>query len=205
MELNRVEGDMEVKLELDDHTVSDAWCIGTMFRGFEQILLGRDPADSLVIAPRICGICSTSQLYAAVSALETAYQQPIAANGTRIRNLCLMAESVMSDARHSFLMFAPDFCNAAYAGHPLHDRVIELFEPPCARDGRADEADPGDRHRLRRRVAAFDVHDARRGDLRARRGSPAGMRRRDRRLPGLVRAFGARLLKRGVARARDRR
>jgi hydrogenase large subunit len=129
MELNRVEGDMEVKLELEGHTVTDAWCVGTMFRGFEQILVGRAPADALVIAPRICGICSTSQLYAATSALETAYKQPIAANGTRIRNLCLMAESVMSDARHSFLMFAPDFCNPAYADHPLHDRVVELFQP----------------------------------------------------------------------------
>jgi hydrogenase large subunit len=130
MELNRVEGDMEVKLELDGHTVTDAWCVGTMFRGFEQILAGRDPGDALVIAPRICGICSTSQLYAATSALETAYDQPIAPNGTRIRNLCLMAESVMSDARHSFLMFAPDFCNPAYADHPLRDRAVELFEPP---------------------------------------------------------------------------
>ena len=40
MELNRVEGDMEVRLELDGHTVTDAWCVGTMFRGFEQILVG---------------------------------------------------------------------------------------------------------------------------------------------------------------------
>ena len=130
VDLNRVEGDMEVRLELDGHTVTDAWCVGTMFRGFEQILVGRDPGDSLVIAPRICGICTTSQLYAAVTALETAYQAPIAPNGTRIRNLCLMAESVMSDARHTFLMFTPDFCNAAYADHPLYSRVMELFEPP---------------------------------------------------------------------------
>jgi hydrogenase large subunit len=130
MELNRVEGDMEVRLELDGNTVTDAWCVGTMFRGFEQILVGRDPADSLVIAPRICGICSTSQLYAATSALETAYETPIAANGTRIRNLCLMAESVMSDARHTFLMFTPDFCNPAYLEHPLAATVHELFEPP---------------------------------------------------------------------------
>jgi uptake hydrogenase large subunit len=130
MELNRVEGDMEVRLELAGHDVTDAWCVGTMFRGFEQILAGRDPGDALVIAPRICGICSTSQLYAAASALETAYGLPIAANGTRIRNLCLMAESVMSDARHTFLMFTPDFCNPAYAGHPLSGTVHELFEPP---------------------------------------------------------------------------
>jgi uptake hydrogenase large subunit len=93
MDLNRVEGDMEVRLELAGHTVTDAWCVGTMFRGFEQILVGRDPEDALVIAPRICGICSTSQLYAATSAPETAYGTPIAPNGTRIRNLCLMAES----------------------------------------------------------------------------------------------------------------
>ena len=130
MELNRVEGDMEVRLELEGNTVTDAWCVGTMFRGFEQILAGRDPGDALVIAPRICGICSTSQLYAAASALETAYGLPIAPNGTRIRNLCLMAESVMSDARHTFLMFTPDFCNSAYSAHPLYPRVNELFEPP---------------------------------------------------------------------------
>src|SRR5262249_56123877 len=101
MDLNRVEGDVEIKLEVEGHTVVDAWCIGTTYRGYEQILLGRDPKDVLVISPRICGICSTSQLYAAVTALEVAYQSPIAPNGTRIRNLCLMAESVMNDARHT--------------------------------------------------------------------------------------------------------
>jgi len=111
MDLNRVEGDVEIKLEVDGNMVTDAWCVGTTYRGFEQILVGRDPKDALVITPRICGICSTSQLYAATSALEVAFQSPLAPNGTRIRNLCLMAEGVMSDARHTFLMFAPDLCN----------------------------------------------------------------------------------------------
>ena len=130
MEINRVEGDMEIQVEVEGGVVTDAWCSGTMFRGYEQILTGRDPADALVITPRICGICSTSHLYSATSALETAYSTPIAPNGTRIRNLCLMAESVMSDARHTFLMFAPDLCNEAYAGHPLYERVVELFAAP---------------------------------------------------------------------------
>src|SRR5262245_61206436 len=101
-----------------------------MYQSFEQILLRRDPKDALVITPRICGICSTSQLYAATSALEMAFQSPLAPNGTRIRNLCLMAESVMSDARHTFLMFAPDLCNEAYRGQPLYDEALALFEPP---------------------------------------------------------------------------
>ena len=130
MDLNRVEGDMEVRLELDGHTVTDAWCVGTMFRGFEQILVGRDPGDALVIAPRICGICThLAALRRGVRAGD-GLRRRIAPNGTRIRNLCLMAESVMSDARHTFLMFAPDFCNPAYRDHPLYDRVMELFEPP---------------------------------------------------------------------------
>jgi Ni,Fe-hydrogenase I large subunit len=81
MDLNRVEGDREVRLELAGDIVTDAWCVGTMFRGFEQILEGRDPEDALVIAPRICGICSTSQLHVATSALETAYASPIAPKG----------------------------------------------------------------------------------------------------------------------------
>jgi hydrogenase large subunit len=130
MEMNRVEGDLEIELELDDHVITDAWCVGKMYRGFEQLLNGRDPNDALVIVPRICGICSTSQLHAATTALEVAYQTPIAPNGTRIRNLCLMAESVLSDARHTFLMFAPDFCNPAYRTNPLYPRAVELFEPP---------------------------------------------------------------------------
>lgn len=130
MDMNRVEGDLEIKIEVDGNTVTDAWCVGTMYRGYEQILVGRDPKDALVITPRICGICSTSQLYAATSALEVAFQSPLAPNGTRIRNLCLMAEAVMSDARHTFLMFAPDFCNPAYRSHPLYTEALDLFEPP---------------------------------------------------------------------------
>jgi hypothetical protein len=130
MEVNRVEGDMEIQVEVEGGVVTDAWCSGTMFRGYEQILTGRDPADALVITPRICGICSASHLYSATSALEMAYSTPIAPNGTRIRNLWLMAESVMSDARHTFLMFAPDLCKVAYAGHPLCEQVTELFAAP---------------------------------------------------------------------------
>jgi hydrogenase large subunit len=105
--MNRVEGDVEIRLEVDGHTIVDAWCAGTTFRGYEQILIGRDPKDVLVIAPRISGICSTSQLYAATTALEVAFQSPIAPNGIRIRNLCLMAESIMNDARHTFVGFKP--------------------------------------------------------------------------------------------------
>ena len=165
LDMNRVEGDLQIKLEVEGNTVTDAWCIGSMYRGYEQVLIGREPTDALVFGPRICGICSTSHLYAAALALEDASQLPVTANATRIRNLCLMAEAVMNDARHTFLMFAPDFCNPAYKRHPLFEAVLAAFEPPfrgrLAREMRTEyKAHPGDNRSIWGAMAAFHLHDA---------------------------------------------
>lgn len=129
VDLNRVEGDLQLKLEIDDGQVTDAWTVGTMYRGFEQLLIGRAPMDSLVITPRVCGICGTAHLYAAVTALEKAMQCAIGPNGTRVRNACLAAEEIQSDTRHAFLMFTIDLCNAQYKDRPLYAEVVEAFEP----------------------------------------------------------------------------
>ena len=96
---------------------------------FLRVISGLLHSSSVAAVPP-WRICSTSQLYAATLALESASQMPVAPNGTRIRNLCLMAEAVMNDARHTFLMFAPDFCNPAYKQHPLYDTMLAAFEPP---------------------------------------------------------------------------
>ena len=127
IDLNRVEGDLEVQLDVEDNMVRDSWCVGTMYRGYEQVLVGRAPSDVLVIVPRICGICSTAQLYAGVRALEDAYDIQPAPNGVRVRNLCLMAEAVMNDARQTFVMFCPDFCHPAYRSHPLYEQDGDGF------------------------------------------------------------------------------
>ena len=37
--MNRVEGDLQIKLEVEKNTVTDAWCIGSMYRGYEQVLI----------------------------------------------------------------------------------------------------------------------------------------------------------------------
>ncbi len=129
-EMNRVEGDLDVQLDVESNVVRDSWCVGTMYRGYEQVLVGRAPSDVLVIVPRICGICSTSHLYAGVRALEDAWGVQPAPNGVRVRNLCLLAEAVMNDIRQTFLMFCPDFCDPIYRDHPLYQRIVEAFEPP---------------------------------------------------------------------------
>lgn len=128
--MNRVEGDLEIRAELRDGVVEDAFCAGTMYRGFETILVGRAACDGLVIAPRICGICSTSHLTAAARALDMISGAPPPPDAVRIRNLALMAEHLQSDMRQAFLMFAVDFPNPAYAAlGPLHAEAVRRYEP----------------------------------------------------------------------------
>lgn len=129
IDLNRVEGDLEFQLDLEDGIVVDARCIGTLYRGFEQILIGRAPRDALVITPRVCGICGTAHLYAATLALEQLAGITPPPHAVHIRNLCLMTETLQSDLRQTFLFFTPDFCNTAYTGHPLAASLAEAFAP----------------------------------------------------------------------------
>lgn len=129
LDLNRVEGDLTFQLDIHDQTVRDARCIGSMYRGFEQIMVGRAPTDSLVITPRICGICGTAHLNAAVLALEQIAQLAVPPHAVRIRNLCMMAETVQSDLRQSFLFFTADFCHPKYADRPFYAAAQAAFLP----------------------------------------------------------------------------
>jgi len=129
MPVNRVEGDLDLKVEVADKYVVEAWCSGTMFRGFEQILVGRGPLDGLVITPRVCGICGTAHLTAASRALDAIAGAEVPDNGLRLRNVALMAEHIQSDVRHGFLMFTADFANSAYRKHPLYEEAVRRYEP----------------------------------------------------------------------------
>ncbi|MEY8879673.1 MAG: nickel-dependent hydrogenase large subunit [Leptothrix sp. (in: b-proteobacteria)] len=129
VDLNRVEGDLTIQVVLEDGVVTEARTAGTMYRGFEQILVGRAPRDAMVITPRVCGICGTAHLYAGVLALEQIWATPVPPQAARIRNLCLIAEGLQNDLRQTFLFFTPDFCHPRYAAHPLFDALTRAFEP----------------------------------------------------------------------------
>lgn len=125
--LNRVEGDLEVRVELEDSVVTNAWCAGTMYRGFERIMLGRAPLDGLVVTPRVCGICSTAHLTAAARALDALSCAEIPPDAVRVRNVALMIENAQSDVRHAFLLWAVDFTSPIHAEHPLHAEAVRRY------------------------------------------------------------------------------
>jgi len=128
--LNRVEGDLEIKVNIEEGLISRAWSSGTMYRGFENMMSGRGVLDGLVLTPRICGICSLSHLTAAVEALEDISGTKPPDNARRLRNLALMVEMLQSDIRQSILMFMVDFADQkAYASHPLISQAHARYAP----------------------------------------------------------------------------
>ena len=127
--LNRVEGDIEIHFELDEkNRVREARCVGTLYRGIENLMTGRAPLDSLVITPRICGICTTAHLHAAAKALDMAYAISVPDNARRLRNITLLVEQVQNDLRHLFLLFMPDFTSPRYKEQPLQAEAVRRYQ-----------------------------------------------------------------------------
>jgi uptake hydrogenase large subunit len=126
--LNRVEGDLEIQLEIEDGMVCDARSIGTMYRGIENLMAGRRPMDSLVITPRICGICTTAHLNAAAKALDMAYEAQVPDNAQRLRNVTLMVEQLQNDIRHAVFLFMPDLAHPRYADQPLYAEAVQRYQ-----------------------------------------------------------------------------
>jgi hydrogenase large subunit len=124
---NRVEGDLEVALDLENGRIRSAQVNSPLFRGFEQIMVGRAPLDALAIVPRICGICSVAQSAAAASALAEAMGIVPTVNGKISRNLICATENLADHLTHFYLFFMPDFARPAYAGRSWHDAVAQRF------------------------------------------------------------------------------
>ena len=116
IELNpvtRIEGHLSVKLEVEDGKVASASVAGEMFRGFEKILLGRDPLDAQHITQRICGVCPVEHGMASVMAQEMIYQLTPPPNGVLARNLIQAANFMMSHISHFYLLSGLDFVDVA--------------------------------------------------------------------------------------------
>ncbi len=124
---NRVEGDLEVSLDIADGEIRSAQVSSSLYRGFENMLIGRDPLDALVLVPRICGICSVAQSAAAAAALAAAAGIAMPANGRLAQNLIQATENIADHLTHFYCFFMPDFAREQYAGEPWHAAVAARF------------------------------------------------------------------------------
>jgi uptake hydrogenase large subunit len=125
--VGRVEGDLDVKVYMENGVVTRAHTQAAMFRGFEQIMAGKDPQSGLVVTPRICGICGGSHLYCASSALDTAWQTSLPPNALLLRAIGQATETIQSIPRWFYAIFATDMANKKFANKPLYAEVVKRF------------------------------------------------------------------------------
>lgn len=136
--VTRIEGHLKVDVAIDTvdgvQQVTDVRTIGTLFRGFEKILEGRDPRDAPLITSRICGVCPTSHAQAAVLALDQAAGLSVPASGRVLRNLVHGACFLESHILHFYLLSLPDY---------IHGLGMPPWTPGIAMDRRVDKSSAG--------------------------------------------------------------
>ncbi len=107
--MTRIEGHLKVEAVVEDGEVVEARVGGTLYRGLEQILAGRDPLDAVQITQRICGVCPTAHALASSQCLDNALGIVPPHNGRIIRNLIQGANYIQSHILHFYHLVALDF------------------------------------------------------------------------------------------------
>ncbi len=97
-----------------DH-IESAYSSGTMVRGIEIILRGRDPRDAWAFTQRICGVCTLVHGIASVRAVEDALDYEIPPNANLIRNLMIGAQYIHDHVMHFYHLHALDWVDVVSA------------------------------------------------------------------------------------------
>ena len=114
--ITRIEGHLRIEAELaGDGSIQNAYSSGTMVRGIELILKGRDPREAWAFAQRICGVCTLVHGLASVRAVENALGYDIPANAQLIRNLMVGAQYVHDHIMHFYHLHALDWVDVVSA------------------------------------------------------------------------------------------
>ncbi|GAB4368123.1 MAG: nickel-dependent hydrogenase large subunit [Calditrichia bacterium] len=107
--MTRIEGHLDIEAVVENGKVVDAKCKGTLYRGFEQILVGRNPVDAIQITQRFCGVCPTPHAIASSQALENAFGIMPPPNGRVIRNIMQGSNTIQSHVLHFYHLASLDY------------------------------------------------------------------------------------------------
>jgi hydrogenase large subunit len=108
--ITRIEGHLRIEAELDaSNTITQAYSSGTMVRGIEIILRGRDPRDAWAFAQRACGVCTTVHSFASIRAVEDALDIQIPTAANLMRNLMIAQQYAHDHVMHFYHLHALDW------------------------------------------------------------------------------------------------
>ncbi len=113
--ITRIEGHLRVEAVVENGVITDAYSSGTMVRGFEKILKGRDPRDAWAFTERACGVCTTVHALASVRTVENALDITVPVNAELIRNIMFCTQYVQDHVVHFYHLHALDWVDVVSA------------------------------------------------------------------------------------------
>jgi hydrogenase large subunit len=113
--VTRIEGHLRIEAVVDNGVITDAYSAGTMVRGLEKILIGRDPRDAWAITERVCGVCTTVHALASVRAVEDALGISVPPTAELIRNIMATTQYVQDHVIHFYHLHALDWVDIVNA------------------------------------------------------------------------------------------
>jgi hydrogenase large subunit len=113
--ITRIEGHLRIEAVIENGRITDAFSSGTMVRGFEKILKGRDPRDAWAFTERACGVCTTVHALASVRTVEDALNISVPKNAELIRNLMFCTQMVQDHVVHFYHLHALDWVDIVSA------------------------------------------------------------------------------------------
>ncbi len=114
--VTRIEGHMRCEVNVDaQNIIRNAVSTGTMWRGLEVILKGRDPRDAWAFVQRICGVCTGTHALTSVRAVEDALKIQIPENANSIRNIMQLSLQIHDHLVHFYHLHALDWVNPVNA------------------------------------------------------------------------------------------
>src|SRR4030065_2157039 len=123
--VTRIEGHLTIEVEVENGKVKNAWSSGTMARGFEALLIGKDPRDASFVTSRFCGVCYSVHQLASARSLDAAFGAKVPWGGTLIRNLVMGAEFIYDHVIHFYQLSALDYIDImAIANYNGKDRDL---------------------------------------------------------------------------------
>jgi hydrogenase large subunit len=124
--VTRIEGHLRIEAVVENGVITDAYSAGTMVRGLEKILIGRDPRDAWAITERVCGVCTTVHALASVRAVEDALGVSVPPTAELIRNIMATTQYVQDHVIHFYHLHALDWVDIVNALKADPKKAAEL-------------------------------------------------------------------------------
>src|SRR5664279_6060342 len=127
--ITRIEGHLRIEVNVDkDNVIRNAVSTGTMWRGLEVILKGRDPRDAWAFVERICGVCTGVHALASVRSVEDALGIKIPKQANVIRNLMHATLYAQDHLVHFYHLHALDWVDVVSSLKADPKRTSELAQ-----------------------------------------------------------------------------